>query len=71
MRTLQTLVNGITIIEPDFKRKAFRTHSTTRSKPFRATLDDIFVTQERLAEKIHGDLSAALHVANEGSERIQ
>jgi adenylate cyclase len=41
------------------------------SNIYQATIDDIFATQERLAEKIRGDLSAALHIVNEGSERIQ
>ena len=44
--------------------------STHFSNIYQATIKDIFVTQERLAEEIRVDLSAALHVGNAGSERI-
>lgn len=44
--------------------------STYFSKIYQATLGDIFATQERLAEEIRGDLSAALHISNAGSESI-
>ncbi len=44
--------------------------STHFSNIYQATIKDIFVTQERLAEEIRVDLSAALHIGNAGSERI-
>jgi adenylate cyclase len=44
--------------------------STRYSNIYQATITDIFATQERLAEKIRGDLSAALHIGNAGSQRI-
>jgi TolB-like protein len=44
--------------------------STQFSNIYQATLNDIFATQERLAEQIRGDLSAALHIGSAGSERI-
>jgi adenylate cyclase len=44
--------------------------STPFSNIYHATMNDIFATQERLAEEIRGDLSAALHVGRAGSERI-
>lgn len=44
--------------------------STCFSNIYQATINDIFATQERLAEEIRGDLSAALHVGSAGSERI-
>ncbi|MGA7522035.1 MAG: hypothetical protein WBW84_06105 [Acidobacteriaceae bacterium] len=40
------------------------------SNVYQTTLDDIFATQERLAEEIRGDVSAALHIGNAGSESI-
>jgi TolB-like protein len=36
--------------------------STYFSKVYRAAMDDIFVTQDRLAEEICGDISTALHI---------
>jgi len=36
--------------------------STHFSNVYRATINDIFVTQERLAGEIRGDISAALHI---------
>jgi TolB-like protein len=45
--------------------------STLFSNIYQSTMNDIFVTQERLAEEIRRDLSAALHIDNAGSERIQ
>jgi TolB-like protein len=44
--------------------------STHFSNIYRATINDIFATQERLAEEIRGDLLAALHIGNPGSESI-
>jgi TolB-like protein len=44
--------------------------STRFSNIYQATMNDIFGTQERLAEKICGDVSAALHVGSAGRERI-
>ena len=44
--------------------------STQFSNIYQATTNDIFATQERLAEEIRSDLSAALHIGNTGSERI-
>jgi len=44
--------------------------STRFSHIYQATINDIFATQERLAEDIRRDLSAALHIGNAGSERI-
>jgi hypothetical protein len=44
--------------------------STYFSNICQATIHDIFATQERLAEEIRGDLSAALHIDNTGSESI-
>ncbi|HXW14292.1 MAG TPA: hypothetical protein VEN79_07260, partial [Terriglobia bacterium] len=41
--------------------------STHFSNIYQATIDDIFATQERLAEEIRVDLSAALHIGNSGS----
>ena len=40
------------------------------SNIYQATIKDIFATQERLAEKICGDLSAALQVGSADSESI-
>ena len=40
------------------------------SNIYQATVNDIFGTQERLAEEIRRDLSAALHIDNAASERI-
>lgn len=40
--------------------------STHFSNIYRATLQDIFVTQERLAEEIRRDISAALHIGEVG-----
>jgi adenylate cyclase len=40
------------------------------SNIYQATINDIFATQERLAEQIRGDLSAVLHSDNAGSESI-
>lgn len=45
--------------------------STHFSNIYQATINDIFATQERLAEQIRADLSAALHIGNAGSESIQ
>jgi adenylate cyclase len=45
--------------------------STLFSNIYQATINDIFATQERLAEQIRRDLSAALHIGNAGGERIQ
>jgi TolB-like protein len=44
--------------------------ATFFSNIYHATTSDIFATQERLAEEIRRDLSAALHIDNAGSERI-
>jgi adenylate cyclase len=44
--------------------------STQFSNIYQATITDIFATQERLAEEIRRDLSAALHIDNAGTERI-
>jgi serine/threonine-protein kinase len=44
--------------------------STHFSNIYRATMNDIFATQERLAEEIRSDLSAALHIGNAGSESV-
>jgi TolB-like protein len=44
--------------------------STRFSNIYQATVNDVFATQERLAEEIRRDLSAALHIGNAGSERI-
>jgi TolB-like protein len=44
--------------------------STHFSNIYHATMDDIFATQERLAEEIRGDVSAALHVGGVGSGNI-
>jgi TolB-like protein len=44
--------------------------STPFSNIYQDTINDIFATQERLAEEIRADLSAALHIGNAGSERI-
>lgn len=38
--------------------------STRFSNVYRATLADIFATQEQLAEDIRRDISATLHVSN-------
>jgi hypothetical protein len=46
------------------------TGSTQFSNVYQATINDVFVTQERLAEEIRSDLSAALHIGNAGSESI-
>ena len=40
--------------------------STRFSSVYRATMGDVFVTQERLAEEICGDISAALNVGEAG-----
>jgi adenylate cyclase len=40
------------------------------SNVYQAAINDIFVTQERLAEEVRRDLSAALHIGNVGSESI-
>jgi serine/threonine-protein kinase len=47
------------------------TGSTHFSNIYQATISDVFDTQERLAEKICDDLSAALHTGSAGSESIQ
>jgi TolB-like protein len=44
--------------------------STHFSNIYQATIKNIFATQEQLAEEIRGDLSAALHIGNAGSESI-
>lgn len=44
--------------------------STQFSNSYQATTDDVFATQERLAENIRGDLSAVLHIGGAGSESI-
>jgi TolB-like protein len=44
--------------------------STHFSKVYQATVDDIFATQERLAEGIRGDLSAVLGIGNAASRSI-
>jgi TolB-like protein len=44
--------------------------STYFSNIYQTTVNDIFATQERLAEEIRVDLSAALHIGNAGGERI-
>jgi len=44
--------------------------STQFSNIYQATINDIFATQEGLAEEIRRDLSAALYIGNAGSERI-
>jgi TolB-like protein len=44
--------------------------STQFSNIYQGTTNDIFATQERLAEEIRGDLSAALHIGKAGGERI-
>jgi TolB-like protein len=40
--------------------------STRLSNVYQAIMNDIFVTQERLAEQIHDDISAALHIGKAG-----
>jgi adenylate cyclase len=40
------------------------------SNVYQVTMNDIFATQERLAEQIRGDLSAVLHTDKAGSESI-
>jgi TolB-like protein len=45
--------------------------SALYSNIYQATVkNDIFATQERFAEEIRGDLCAALHIGDAGSERI-
>ena len=44
--------------------------STQFSKIYQATVNDVFATQERLAEDIRCDLSAALHIGNVGGEPV-
>lgn len=44
--------------------------STHFSNVYQATMKDIFDTQERLAEEIRRDVSAALHIDNAGTESI-
>lgn len=44
--------------------------STRFSNIYQTTIADIFATQERLAEEIRGDLSAALHIGNARNQRI-
>ena len=44
--------------------------STHFSHIYQTTINDIFATQERLAEEIRCDLSAALHIRHAGSENI-
>jgi TolB-like protein len=44
--------------------------STQFSNIYQGTTNDIFATQERLAEEIRGDLSAALYIGKAGGERI-
>jgi TolB-like protein len=44
--------------------------STQFSNIYQATVNDIFATQERLAEEIRSDISAALHIGNVGTESI-
>jgi TolB-like protein len=41
------------------------------SNVYQATMNDVFLTQERLAEEVRSDISAALHIGNVGSESIQ
>lgn len=45
--------------------------STHFSNIYQATINDVFATQDGLAEEIRGDLCAALHIGNAGSESIQ
>jgi len=45
--------------------------STYFSNIYQATVTDIFATQEKLAEEIRGDLSAALHMSKTGSSDMQ
>lgn len=44
--------------------------STLFSNIYQVTIGDVFATQERLAEEIRRDLSAALHIENAGRQRI-
>jgi TolB-like protein len=44
--------------------------STHFSHIYQATTNDIFATQERLAEEIRGDLSAALHIGKTDSGKV-
>jgi len=44
--------------------------ATRFSNIYQATTNEIFATQERLADEIRRDLSAALHIDNAGSERV-
>jgi TolB-like protein len=44
--------------------------STRFSNIYQAIINDIFVTQERLAEEIRADLCAALHTGNAGGESV-
>lgn len=44
--------------------------STRFSNVYQSTINDVFATQERLADDIRGDLAAALHIDNAGSESI-
>jgi len=44
--------------------------STQFSNIYQGKTSDVFATQERLAEEIRGDLSAALHIGSAGRERI-
>jgi TolB-like protein len=44
--------------------------STRFSNVYQATMNDIFATQEQLAEEIRADISAALHVGDARSESI-
>jgi adenylate cyclase len=46
------------------------TGSTCFSKVYQATVNDVFATQERLAEVIRGDISKALHIGNAGTESL-
>ena len=44
--------------------------STQFSNIYQGTTNDVFATQERLAEEIRGDLTAALHIGRAGTEHI-
>ncbi len=41
------------------------------SNVYQATMNDVFLTQERLAEEVRSDISAALHIGNVRRESIQ
>jgi adenylate cyclase len=44
--------------------------ATHFSNIYEGTIGDIFATQERLAEEVRADISAALHLGNTGSESV-